>query len=603
MTIAVVYDRADAERFVAERPPAAHAVLPLTPAAASIARTGDCPLLDPRGRFTDGHQARTVARVRRARRRLFEALAQDSGWTVAAGELLHDTFEQIAPSALRLWHSLGTTGPWLIPMPEQWREVDDRSPAFALLCTHILAPRAAAQVSAAGIERPSLARLYRLLRRPLLGLLGARRNFVIGARKSQFNLLELLAAEPGRLRPVLIEGSRRGWRSHARLARGYLALLKPNAMIALDLVASPAADWRPRVEQALAALDDGIIREALGRYGEALALRIARMEAERRDAEAVLRLLKPERFTSSEISRPIEWLLAEVCGARGVPRLVMGRNGQIPGSDSISAEPARSYFLARYPTALTDEYLVWSPHGLAAARRFVPPAKQAGIHPFRGVPVVTRQAAPSRAGRRVLFADSFGMWWSKNIWFLQTSDEFVDGLRRLAHALADLPATELIVRLKHKTECDLEAIAALVDPPANCSLKVRDIPFERDIAEADLLVSFYSSVVQEAIHARRPVLLFGGTARCLYLPARETPPTGTDRAALYACRDSSSVGAMVAAILDAHAGRPLDDAEIAPHVFPSDVPDVKAFARAFAAGEPERLWAGTALPRRTAQPA
>jgi hypothetical protein len=49
---------------------------------------------------------------------------------------------------------------------------------------------------------------------------------------------------------------------------------------------------------------------------------------------------------------------------------------------------------------------------------------------------------------------------------------------------------------------------------------------------------------------------------------------------------------MLAAILDAHAGRPLSDAEVADHVWPSQVPGVEALARWLAGAASE--WAPSA---------
>ncbi len=49
---------------------------------------------------------------------------------------------------------------------------------------------------------------------------------------------------------------------------------------------------------------------------------------------------------------------------------------------------------------------------------------------------------------------------------------------------------------------------------------------------------------------------------------------------------------MLAAILDAHAGRPLQDAEIADYVWPAGTPDVQVLARRLAAGDGAAAWSG-----------
>lgn len=66
---------------------------------------------------------------------------------------------------------------------------------------------------------------------------------------------------------------------------------------------------------------------------------------------------------------------------------------------------------------------------------------------------------------------------------------------------------------------------------------------------------------------RRPVLLWGGSRRSRYLPGRTKPPTPADRGAVYVAHDPGALAELLPAILDAHAGRPLTDAEIEPHVW------------------------------------
>jgi hypothetical protein len=98
------------------------------------------------------------------------------------------------------------------------------------------------------------------------------------------------------------------------------------------------------------------------------------------------------------------------------------------------------------------------------------------------------------------------------------------------------------------------------------------------------LVAFRASTIEEAIHGRRPVLLWGGSARYRYLPARTTPPTPCDRGVVYAADDREALAVLLPAILDAHAGRPLTDVEIAPHVWPSGTPNIKDLARRMVEG-------------------
>jgi CDP-glycerol glycerophosphotransferase (TagB/SpsB family) len=116
--------------------------------------------------------------------------------------------------------------------------------------------------------------------------------------------------------------------------------------------------------------------------------------------------------------------------------------------------------------------------------------------------------------------------------------------------------------------------------------------FAEDLAAADLLVTFSSTTLFDAIHARKPVLLWGGTDRYRRMPARTVLPTPSDRSAIYAVGRAADLGPMIAAILDAHAGRQLTDDEIRDYVWPEGTPTMTDLAEAIAAGDYRRTWVG-----------
>ena len=81
---------------------------------------------------------------------------------------------------------------------------------------------------------------------------------------------------------------------------------------------------------------------------------------------------------------------------------------------------------------------------------------------------------------------------------------------------------------KGTNACDRSAAL----PSDNCRFQTGG-SFLDDLANADLLVSYCSTTIEEALQARRPVLMWGGTRRYSHLPARETVPSPGSRAAVY----------------------------------------------------------------------
>ena len=227
----------------------------------------------------------------------------------------------------------------------------------------------------------------------------------------------------------------------------------------------------------------------------------------------------------------------------------------------------------------------------ATARECVGAGRQPNIRPVRRTPEGLEAKAAVSDHHVVLHTGNAQRWLTFFPWVFETSDEFVDGLAALVEAMSAVPNSQLVVRTKGKPEQSSEALRSLIPENGSWVLKTRtDTPFAEDLAQADLLVSDMSSTIMQAIHARRPVLLWGGTQRYIHLPARRKPPTPDDRTAVYTVETSGELAPMINAILGAHAGRPLTDDEVADFVWHSDVPDMKDLARAIAAGDFRHAW-------------
>jgi hypothetical protein len=171
---------------------------------------------------------------------------------------------------------------------------------------------------------------------------------------------------------------------------------------------------------------------------------------------------------------------------------------------------------------------------------------------------------------------------------MQTSDELLHGIETLAAVVGEMAETSLVVRPKEKAECNAAILEALLPARRNVEFR-RGGSFVRDLAEADLLVSYSSSTIEEALHQRTPVLLWGGGVDYRHLPAREDLPRPDDRAAVYVATSKASLEAMLTAIAAAHRGRPLQDDELGQHVWPSGTPDWRELARRLACGEAASL--------------
>lgn len=94
----------------------------------------------------------------------------------------------------------------------------------------------------------------------------------------------------------------------------------------------------------------------------------------------------------------------------------------------------------------------------------------------------------------------------------ETPDEYIQGISELANAVQKIPDTILIVRFRPRPEINIEDLQRLVPFSEKVILNIGN-SFGDMLGMANLLVSFSSTAIEEALQNRIPVLLYGGRGR------------------------------------------------------------------------------------------
>ncbi len=569
---AVICSVAEARRFVAD-PPDAAAILTLTPmvrAALDDKARALC-LDDP---VTDWGHARIAARGLHASDQFLAAL--DSTASVRPGTRHALGFSVRIHGYLmgRIWQILGAGGPWLLPDRKRWKPVADREEACRILFDH-LRPRTKAG------QPPPFAALYRWLRRLTLSALRRRGPWLVSrSKRLVFGLDEALTAEVPALRHVLLSSSSAGWSEYLNLARAWRRGLNGAQLVELSAATSLRDEARAAVDHALAQIKEPVFRAGLSQeFKEELASLAAECEGLYADVVDIAEALRPSFYATRQDSGLFA-VVSDAMGAAGVSRYVINYNSFFVSDQAISDSLTRFFIDARMPSGLSDHYVMWSPVLAAASRRVLAPDSAEAMEPLRLAPPDPAELKRRPGPRRILHASNYTEFNYFFPWFMETSNEFVDDIVALAEAVTRLNDVELTVRTKPKGECVPDTIRFFIPENIDCRVTDNTQPFQEALDDADLLVAFVSTTVEEAVLRRKPVLLWGPTERHRHFPARTTPPTAEDRAAVYAVAGADDLPAMIAAILDAHTGRPLSDEETAGYVWPAGTQDVRELARA-----------------------
>ena len=100
--------------------------------------------------------------------------------------------------------------------------------------------------------------------------------------------------------------------------------------------------------------------------------------------------------------------------------------------------------------------------------------------------------------------------------------------------------------------------------------------FIEDLNYADLMISYSSTTIEEALYARKPVGLFGGTNRYYHLKGSSIPPSTKNRNAVYHLTNQNLV-TMLSSILNFHKSSLLTDEELNGYIWDSNISDYAEF--------------------------
>lgn len=471
---------------------------------------------------------------------------------------LHYTWSAIS---VRMWRSIGLANAYVVPVGSALIETRDRTTAH----DHLM--RAALDKEfrrwPTKLERLPLAGAYRLFRAILLKAARATQTFVATpSDKMRFGLKNAVGTEASGLAIAVIRPSSSPWLDLAGIAMWTLRRNREGSLH-VPLIPAEAGVVLASFEAVLSQVRSPVGRRVLAACCSELTMMARFVACYGADANAPMRQLRPNAVIVHESN---ELHGAVACGAatrNGIHVINVNNNSLPPQTGRISASVMTVITESRISARLTDTYVGWSP--LTAGSTSLQPS-----HP---TVVPTRELQKpwhSPHGTfRVLYASNSPESYQFYPHIIETSDEFADALAEFIATVPGLDGIESIIRLRNKGEFNPELLATISQNHRQVKITGVDTPFLDALAQADLLVSFMSSTIEQALQARIPVLLWGPTWRHVHLPARIEPPTESTRDAVYVAHDAAHLRTMLMAIRDRHIGAPLTDEETAGLVWPA----------------------------------
>lgn len=233
-------------------------------------------------------------------------------------------------------------------------------------------------------------------------------------------------------------------------------------------------------------------------------------------------------FVLASHSRRMSAVLGELCKVKQIPSLIVSHGSFSPIFDEYAKKEWKEvalgmidtpYKYTALQTPLTEKFLLDIPtqsepvitgpliFGRKINKLSENVKKLKKQYALEGEKIILHAGTPKdRKGQRLLI--------------FETIDEYVDGIISLIKAVDTLKNVHLIIRFRPVDGLGVEELSNLLPKSDSYSI-ASDGAFTYYLSIADLLVSFSSTSIEEALQNRIPVLLYGGYGRYLHVPSTE----------------------------------------------------------------------------------
>ena len=180
-----------------------------------------------------------------------------------------------------------------------------------------------------------------------------------------------------------------------------------------------------------------------------------------------------------------------------------------------------------------------------------------------------RELLNSEAGKKIIvYATTLKPRSGLRFEIHETLDEHLEGIAHLARAVDEIDDAVLIVKLHPAAALKEDEVRLLVPETRSEQVRVMcRVPFEKVLSSADLLVSYSSTCIEEAILNHVPVLLYDPWDRYEHLPAGRQ---GRSSPAYYV-NDPGGLGDALRWILGAHDPDEIPQEVWSEHIYPTEV--------------------------------
>ena len=574
-TTAILYFKEDAIQFLKDNP-RVKTIYPITPdARAALIGNTDLRLLDPLGFFTDYSHSRVIASVRSIERKMHPLIENNNILSRASKETLISLLHVSLSSCFYLLYLLRGTGPWLLYDGNSWVRVEKLDTVVSILFNRIVEQQTG--VFHIGQNKDQIGKTFiRVINWLILKKIKNKQCFwTTGQGYGLNNITEnLLSVDRENIVLYAVQADRKSLFRSLKSVISLYTSFSQRSFVLISPVREPVRDYMDYLDDLFETTDDSRLKPFIIPLKRYLNKCIVYTESLVDDTKRIMKKISPKKI----IGHHLRWLDAAIVGhcasELGIDTILISHGSHPPAENVTSKYELNDLARGLFLSPLATKSIAQSPN---AAKSINPQFKYPMIKNYQPIMWGHKKVSNSNNLKQrfvMLHAGTYKVLGVRP-WIYETSNEFVHGLQQFVQAVSSIEDIDLIIRIRSLPECDISSLEKLLPNTDNCQIKTGG-SFQDDLSNADLLVSYSSTTIEEALYARKPVALFGGSDRCRHLAGSSTLPNPNNRSAVYHLT-KENMSEMLEAIIAVHSNKPLTDNEVSSYVWPDSVPGIDTF--------------------------
>ncbi len=478
-------------------------------------------------------------------------------------------------SVLNLWHSINNTGPWCIVGPKGWEYVDNQDDIFIKLFYKIYNEIPNNFFDLYTTRHQKFKNIIKLINYIILKITNKKKYIWINGKTNAFKKLidKVQAKDKEAIFVFLLNADEK---SLLRSTSSLLNLLNPfkkKKMIGFTPVYNKNFSLKTDVTTIIKNINCKSVNLVQKIFIKSIYSKLNYIGSLQDYTDNLFKKTKSKLLITDGIRWSESLLISSVANKNNVKKILISH-----GSVGLPKDETSKYLIKKQAQGLlfsnfSDETVVQSKSAEKCLNFYNPNMKRHVFRPIMWSINEGLKTTKTSDDFTILHASTPKVAFGGRIWTYESPSEYIENLKSLILNLKNEKNIKFIIKARPTSECDKETILKTLPQSDNCIIKFGG-DFSEDLRNADLLVSYSSTTIEQALYSKIPVIIYHHSDRYSHIIPEKTEDGS--RNAVYVLNKKNFIREFYK-IIKLHKNKPLTENELKEYIWQSKMNSYSEF--------------------------